>query len=162
MTIPTTRNGSEIPTMQDIITLQEIARNILQVEYPAENHHSAGVCVREFRMPARHFVIGKEHKTRHLNLLVTGSCTVWTVHGRYELDATHGPRILESMAGVKKVVLAHTDIVWLTVHATNETDPDRLENEVIMPEEQLDLFPELDSIKLAGGNKPWLGVRSEE
>lgn len=109
-------------------------------------------------MPAGHFVIGKEHQTRHLNILAKGRCTVWTVHGRHDLNADNGPVTFESMAGVKKVVLAHTDIVWMTTHATSETDQDRLEGEIIKPAEQLSLFPELDSFPLLGEMK-WLGQR---
>lgn len=141
---------SRAPTIQDIKKLQEVAMQMEQVEYPVFHHHSDGMYVREFHMPAGYFVIGKEHKTRHLNILSKGKCTVWTVHGRVELDATNGPKIFESMAGVKKVVLAHTDIVWLTAHATSETDQDRLEGEIIQPVEQGELFPETDKLYLGG------------
>lgn len=143
--------------MADILSLQDFCARLPQVQYEAIDHFSPGVYVREFRMPANHYVIGKEHKTRHFNILTTGKCTVWTVHGRVDLDASTGPKIFESMAGVKKVVLAHTDIVWLTVHATNETDQDRLEFEMINPPEQGDLFPELDNFYLGGGTQKWLG-----
>lgn len=138
------------PTMADILAFQEEAAKLPQVIYPVFHHFSEHMYVREFHMPADHFVIGKEHKTRHLNTLVKGRCTVWTVHGRMELDATNGPRTFESMAGVKKVVWAHTDIVWMTMHATDETDQDRLEGEIIRSTEQLDLFPDLAQLYLGG------------
>lgn len=141
------------PTMADIKAFQDEAAKIPQVTYRNVHHHSEGVYVREFQMPAGHFVIGKEHKTRHLNILTKGVCTVWTVHGRQDLDASNGPVTFESMAYVKKVVLAYTDIVWMTVHATNETDQDRLEFEIIAPEEQLSLFPELEQDYLGGKYK---------
>ena len=130
--------------MAEIKQLQDLVAAIPQVTYNCEHHHSDGVYVREFHMPADHIVVGKEHRTRHLNTLVKVRCTVWTVHGRYDLDATNGPKTFESMAGVKKFVLAHTDIVWFTIHATNEIDQDRLEFEIIRPEEQALLFPELE------------------
>lgn len=138
------------PTMSDILAFQEEAAKLPQVVYPVFHHFSEHMYVREFHMPANHFVIGKEHKTRHLNTLVKGRCTVWTVHGRMELDATNGPKTFESMAGVKKVVWAHTDIVWMTMHATDETDQDRLEGEIIRSTEQLDLFPGLAQLYLGG------------
>lgn len=138
------------PTMEEILALQDKASQLPQIIYPVFHHFSEHVYTREFHMPAGHFVIGKEHRTRHLNILAKGKCTVWTVHGRMDLDATNGPRTFESMAGVKKVVLAHTDIVWMTIHATDETDQDRLEGEIIRPAEQLDLFPELAQFYLGG------------
>lgn len=143
--------------MQDILDLQTAAAKLPQVEYPVYHHHSDHVYVREFHMPSNHFVIGKEHSTRHLNILTRGRCTVWTVHGRHELCADRGPVTFESMAGVKKVVYAHTDIVWMTIHSTDETDQDRLEGELIKPAEQMDLFPELDKLFLVEDKQLWLG-----
>lgn len=147
---------SKAPTMSDIFALQEIAKTLPQEDYPVVHHHSDGVYVREFHMPAGYFVIGKEHKTRHLNILTKGRCTVWTVHGRHDLDASSGPVTFESMAGMKKVVLAYEDIVWMTIHQTEETDQDRLEGNLIKPEEQLELFPELEN-DYFGGKLPCLG-----
>ena len=135
-------------TQKDIREFQDIGSRLPQVDYPVLHHHSDHTYVREFFMPAKHFVVGKEHKTRHLNILARGRCVVWTVHGRHNLNADNGPVIFESMAGVKKVVYAKTDIIWLTVHATDETDQDLLEGEIIQAAEQFDLFPELDSIPL--------------
>lgn len=134
--------------MQDILDLQTVAARLPQVEYPVYHHHSDHSYVREFHMPANHFVIGKEHKTRHLNILVKGTCTVWTVHGRHRLCADNGPVTFESMAGVKKVVYAHSDIIWMTFHPTDETDQNRLEQDLIKPAEQMSLFPELDKLFL--------------
>lgn len=138
------------PTMSDIRAFQEEAAKLPQVQYRTEHHHSEGTYVREFHMPAGHFVIGKEHKHRHLNILVKGRCTFWTVQEQVTLDAGKGPITFESMASVKKIVYAHTDIVWMTVHPTDETNQDRLEFEFINPEEQGNLFPELDAIYLGG------------
>jgi len=148
--------------MADILELQERAAQLPQVTYEVKHHHSEHTYVREFQMPAGHFVIGKEHRTRHLNILTKGKCTVWTVQGRHELDATYAPVTFESMAGVKKVVLAHTDIIWMTVHATDEVDQDRLEFEIITPSEQADLFPELNNFYLGGGMQKWLGQQLEQ
>lgn len=140
--------GSEDITAKSIKDFQDFASNFPQVEYPVFHHYSDHVYLREFHMPAGHYVIGKEHRTRHLNILSKGRCTVWTVHGRYDLNADSGPVIFESMAGVKKIVLAYTDIVWITVHQTDETDLDRLENEMITPDSQMELFPEINSESL--------------
>lgn len=139
----------QVPTMQEIKQLQEIVSIAPQIELPLKHHHSVGAYVREIFMPAGSVVIGKEHATRHLNIVVSGKCTVWTVDGKHVFDAKDGPITFESMAGVKKVLYMHTNVVWMTVHPTDETDPDRLENIFIRPEEQLSLFPELDMDVLA-------------
>lgn len=144
-----TKQVRQVPTMQEIKQLQKIVGTAPQIELPLKHHHSVGSYVREIFMPAGSVVIGKEHATRHLNIVVRGRCTVWTVDGKHIYDAKDGPITFESMAGVKKVLYMHTDVVWMTVHPTDETDPDRLENMFIRPEEQLSLFPELDMDVLA-------------
>lgn len=144
------------PTMADIKQLQEISATLPQVECPTVDHFSEGAYVREFHMAAGNYVVGKEHRHRHLNMLVKGKCTFWTVHGVHTISAQNGPVTFESMAGVKKIVYAHTDIIWMTIHPTDETDPDRLEFEMIRPEEQSLLFPELEK-DFFGGNLACLG-----
>jgi hypothetical protein len=140
------------PTSEDIRALQEFLATFPQVELEARHHHSKGQYVREMRIPKGFYVVGKEHKTRHLNILTTGKMTVWTVHGRLDLCAEKGPVIYESVAGVKKVGYAHEDSVWLTVHPTDEVDQDRLEFQFIKAEEQELLFPEVETLYLGGKN----------
>lgn len=139
------------PTNQDIKTFQEILANFPQIDLDVRNHHSEGQYVREMRIPKGAYVVGKEHKTRHLNILTTGKMTVWSVHGRLDISAEKGPVIYESSAGVKKVGYAHEDSVWLTLHPTDEVDQDRLEFQLIKSEEQSLLFPETE-IRYLGGN----------
>lgn len=144
--------GNRAPSMKEIQDFQEAASKLPQVDFPVRHHYSENVYVREFHMPAGHFVIGKKHKTRHLNILTHGSCSVWTPAGYHQLNAINGPVTFESMAHVKKVVLAHTDIVWMTVHPGMEKRDDHNEGSLIDNPEQMDLFPELDIFPIHGGN----------
>lgn len=144
-----TKQVRQVPTMQEIKQLQQVVGSVPQIDLPVKHHFSVGSYVREIFMPAGSVVIGKEHATRHLNIVISGRCTVWTVDGKHVYDAKDGPITFESMAGVKKVLYMHTDVIWMTVHPTDETDQARLENIFIRPEEQLSLFPELDMDILA-------------
>ena len=126
--------------------MQEWGAKFPQAEMPVKHHFSEGTYTREIFMPAGTLVVGKEHATRHTNIVVKGICTVWTVHGKHLYDATNHPISFESMAGVKKVLYMHTDVIWMTVHPnpTNERDQAILERFFIKPAEQGQLFPELD------------------
>lgn len=136
-------------TMKQISNFTDLVRSVGEnPQYPVYHHFSPGVYVREFHMPAGFLVVGKKHKTRHLNILTKGICEVWTPEGKYYLDATDKQCTFESLAGVKKVVYAKTDIIWMTVHVTNEGCLNNLEGDIIDAEEQLDLFPELDIIPI--------------
>lgn len=136
-----------VPTQADIYRLQDFAAQLPSVDMPCKHHFSEGTYTREIFMPAGSIVIGKEHATRHTNIVVKGVCTVWTVHGKHLYNATNRPISFESMAGVKKVLYMHTDVIWMTVHPnpTNEREQEILEGMFIKPVEQLDLFPELDN-----------------
>jgi len=142
--------GRKTPTHQEICAFQNFLSKFPQLELDIRHHHSEGQYVREMRIPKDAYVIGKEHKTRHLNILAKGKITIWSVQGRLDLCADKGPVIYESPAGVKKVGYAHEDCVWLTLHPTDEVDQDRLEFQFIRSEEQLPLFPETDQLYLGG------------
>jgi hypothetical protein len=142
----TALRNRNIPTQEEIYRLQDFLGNFPSVDMPVKHHFSEGTYTREIFMPKGSTVIGKEHATRHTNIVVKGICTVWTVHGKHVYDASTRPISFESMAGVKKVLHMHTDVIWMTVHPnpTNERDQEVLERMFIRPVEQLPLFPELD------------------
>lgn len=92
------------------------------------HHFAPGMYAREFFMPAGSLVIGKIHRHSHVNVISHGRCTVFTEAGREELAA---PVTWVNEPGTKRVVLAHTDVFWTTIHATGETDLKKIEQEVI-------------------------------
>ena len=98
------------------------------VECPVTHRFAPGVYLREIFMPKGSIVIGKIHKTEHFNVIIKGSCVVYTVEGREEYTA---PATFVSKAGVQKVVLMRDDCQWQTIHVTDETNIDAIEKEVI-------------------------------
>ena len=142
---------SEGVSSRDIKNAVELLGSLPQVDLPVKHHFAPGVYVREIFMPAGSRVIGKVHKTRHLNIVISGKITIWTVHGRMDIT---GPCTFESMGGVQKVLYMHTDCIYMTVHANpdDETRDDIIEERVIMPSEQAELFPELNQF-LVGEDK---------
>lgn len=95
-----------------------------QVECPLTHHFAPGVYFREIFMPAGAFIIGHEHKTEHFNVVLSGKARV-LIEGEWHDIAA--PCVFVSKPGVRKVLEILEDMRWATIHATEETDMERLE-----------------------------------
>jgi hypothetical protein len=104
-----------------------------QLAAPVEHHFAPGVYAREIFMPAGSIVIGHEHRTEHLNIVLTGKARVFM--GGEELETITAPAIFKSAAGVRKVLHVIEAMRWMTIHPTPETDLDKLDAELIKPSE---------------------------
>lgn len=120
--------------------LAKFMQTLPQMEAPVKHHFSKGVYIREIFMPKGMLIVGKIHKTRHLNIISQGSCRVVTPTRVMDIVAPH---TFESFEGEQKVVLMHEDVVWSTVHVTEETDLDKLEQECITEEYDEELVKKL-------------------
>jgi hypothetical protein len=106
-------------------------KKIDQVDCPVTHRYAPGVYLREIFMPAGSIVIGKIHKTEHFNILLSGSCLLR--HDDGTVERLESPRTFVSKAGVQKVLYILTDMTWQTVHVTDETDLEKLEELLIEP-----------------------------
>lgn len=122
-----------VPTLAMIHRLEDalFAGPTIDMDALTSHHFADGLYGRELFIPAGTVLTGKMHKGRHLNVLAKGDITVWTEQGMKRLQA---PAVIVSEAGTKRVGYAHTDTVWITVHASEETDLARLEEQLIEPE----------------------------
>ena len=96
-----------------------------QAPYQIRHYFAPGVYIREMIAPAGTVVIGKIHKTEHLNILERGSVALVNEDGTTVF--LHAPLTFVSKAGVQKVIYMKEDVAWKTVHATEETDIEVLE-----------------------------------
>ena len=99
-----------------------------QVDCPLVHRFAPGVYLREITMPAMSVIIGHEHKTEHFNVVTKGKAIVLMDGERHLIQA---PQTFVSKAGVRKVLLVLEEMVWATVHPTEETDLGRLEELLI-------------------------------
>jgi hypothetical protein len=128
---PTPHNElAKIFAMQDIIK-----NNAPAVPMPVQNHFAPHVYVREIFMPAGTLVVGKMHKTEHFNIITQG--TVRIIDADDSIHEVSAGDIFTSSPGVKKVLYIVEDTRWITVHPTNTTDMKALEEELIVPEEDI-------------------------
>lgn len=102
--------------------------DIRENELPLTHTFSDNVYAREIFMPAGMIVVGHVHNTTHLNMVSSGEAMVW-MNG--ELSHIVAPFTFESKAGVRKVLYIMEDMLWSTIHVTNEQDIDVLEETLI-------------------------------
>lgn len=90
--------------------------------FPVKHHFAPMQYAREMLIPKDTLVVGMVHKQSHVNIVSAGTCTVYSTGvGEEYIQA---PCTFVSHAGVQRVIVAHEDTVWTTVHVTDKTDPD--------------------------------------
>ena len=102
------------------------------------NHHTQGVYVREFRMRAGMRIIGRRHAQEHINIISAGRATVFTELGKQEIEA---PCVFTSPAGTQRFLHIHEDMVWQTIHRTDETEEEKIIAALTIDEDALGLPP---------------------
>ena len=112
---------------------EELMRQHQQLELPVTHHFAKSVYGRELFIPKGTILTGKIHKFSQLNVLVSGDISVLTEHG---VKRVQPPFVIVSPAGTKRIAYAHEDTIWLTVHGTDETDVDKIEQEFIAQNDQ--------------------------
>jgi len=111
-----------------VMSLQSQLLELPQTECPLVHRFANGVYAREVTIPADTIVIGKIHKHEHLNILLKGEITVVTETGTMRLSA---PCTFVSPAGTKRAAITHSEVIWTNVIATESTDPEEIEREMI-------------------------------
>ena len=120
-----------VPTVEHIQDFETVLAAMPQAEHFTGHYFADGMYGRALLIPAGTCLTGKMHRHRHLNFLMQGTIRVWTEQGMKDLEA---PQIIVSEPGTKRVGYAYTDVIWVTVHATDKTDLAEIEAEVIIPE----------------------------
>ena len=119
--------------------LKREMKDMEQVPCPSFDHFTDGLYTRETHMPAGTLAVGKKHRYRVTNILIKGKITVINGDETAEYVA---PCIFESEAGVSKIAYFHEDTIWLNCHPTTETDIEKIEQDVIIPEDEVALLEE--------------------
>jgi len=110
---------------EQVAAIGHVLSQMPQTELPLKHHFAPHVYIREISMPADTVVIGHIHRTEHFNILIKGACLIVHADGRRE--ELRAPMTFVSKAGVQKVLYIIEDMIWQTVHVTDETDIEKLE-----------------------------------
>lgn len=113
---------------REISQIGSIFSHFPQVEAPVNHMFSPGVYMREITMAAGSFIIGKKHKTKHFNIILSGKARVMSGGDVFEVEA---PYVFVSDAGVQKVLHILEEMKWITVHPSDETDIKTLEDALV-------------------------------
>ncbi len=87
-----------------------------------------GMYIRQIDMPKGMVLTSKIHKTEHPYFILKGDVSVVTEEGLVRLTAPH---FGITKPGTKRVLYIHEDTTWITVHKTEETDLEKIEEEII-------------------------------
>lgn len=118
----------KVPTRSQIENLEAEMKKMPQAEVETEHYFSDGMYCRKVKRVAGTLIAGKVHKKDHFFMCVSGEIIAWSEKGMVKLSAGD---IIQSKAGTKRITLALTDSIGLTVHRTDETDLDKIEAELI-------------------------------
>ena len=143
-----------IPSRDQIERLQAEMVQMPQADLQTEHYFSeSGMYCRKVFRPAGTLIVGKVHKHHHLFLCAMGEIIAWTENGMKRLKAGD---VVESKPGTKRVTLAVTDAIGVTVHRTDKTDLDEIETELVEPDNTA-LFDSSNLLKIAGEIKALQG-----
>ena len=131
-------------TKEQIERLQSQMAAMPQAELLTEHSFSPGMYLRKVFRPAGTLIVGKVHKEPHFFLCVKGEIIAWTEGGMKHLYAGD---VLESKPGTKRVTLAVTDAIGITIHRTDKTNLDEIETELIEPDTAA-LFDSSNKLKM--------------
>lgn len=135
MTTLALHTGPSLPALAmrgKVMALEAHLRRMTQVDIRLVHYFAPGLYIREMHVPAGVTITGRIHRTEHVCVLSKGTVSV-TIDGNVKtLDA---PYIVHAMPGSKRALHAHTDYVWANLHRTRETDMNKIEHELLVPEE---------------------------
>jgi len=96
-----------------------------QILGDTEHFHADGVYGRKTKIPAGATIITPVHKKQHITVALKGICTVADADGNKK--DVFAPAVFVTEPGTQRAVYAHTEVIWFTAHACEETDLELVE-----------------------------------
>jgi quercetin dioxygenase-like cupin family protein len=99
-----------------------------QVELPIEHYQIDGVYARSMFIPAGTILTGKIHNFESIAILAKGRIRITNGTESYIVSEGH---IMVDKPGVKRLGYAETDVVFITVHRTDNIEIEAIEKELV-------------------------------
>lgn len=114
------------PIDESILAVESHLFTLPQVDLRTQHEVHAGMYARTIFIPAGTMMVGAQHKHDTISVFI-GDVTFRTEEGMKRLVGHH---ILPTAAGMKRVGYVHQDTVWTTMHRTDLTDVEAIEEEM--------------------------------
>jgi quercetin dioxygenase-like cupin family protein len=98
------------------------------VDLETVHHFSSGVYAKEMHLPAGYMAVSHAHTYDHLSILSKGKAVVKTEDGETVYTA---PACIEIKKNLHHGITALEDVTWFCIHATEETNPDKVDEVLI-------------------------------
>jgi len=111
-----------------ISELHKVMEGTFEIDLGVVHNFSDGLYAKQMVIPKGYVVGQHAHKYSHLSILAKGKVIVKTDKAKKEYTA---PACLEIKEGVNHAIEALEDTVWFCVHATDETDIEKIDEVLI-------------------------------
>lgn len=116
-------------TRENVEALQSAMMNLPQAPGMTTDHFfGGGMYCRRIAIPAGRIIVSKVHNTEHMFIGCVGELMVAGQGENYTLKPGD---VVISPVGTKRVVMAVTDVVVMTIHKTDPASLDDLERELV-------------------------------
>ena len=108
--------------------LKQAVMNMPQYQPVTDHIFHGGMYCRQVFREAGTLIVGKVHKKEHFYMVVTGTILITTEDGAIE---AHAPYLFCSKPGTQRNVYAVTDALCMTIHRTDNSTVEDVEDEVV-------------------------------
>ena len=133
---------------QAIIDMGDTTGEVMHDANPVKHTFAGGCYVREIYNPADQLLVTKIHKKEHPFFLMKGEMSILTEEGIQNIKA---PYQGVTKPGTKRAIYTHEECIFITVHATDNTTIEDVEEEVICTKYE-DLPPGCDALEILKEN----------
>ena len=120
-----TKEGFDLRNTDSKLALAEALLKQEQTPNSIIHRFGGGLYIREAHYPKSTLIVGQEHVSEHMNVLLKGSINV--IDGDGSVQTLTAPHMFVAKAG-SKVGYTLEDVVWQNIYVTNSTDVEYLES----------------------------------
>ncbi len=115
-------------SVRDMYALETALARLPQADFQLINRFADGLYARQVTLPKGCMLTSKVHLKQHLAFILTGDVSVWTDE---DFQRVKAPQVIVTEPGTKRVLFAHEDTTWITVHATSAKTVEDAERELV-------------------------------